>query len=122
VKRLHAAVAAATAGALIMAGCSGHPTDTRVVTGKLVRVGGPAPGSPVPLPGSIKAVDAAGHAYAAKADRSGRFRLTLPPGVYTVTGHSPLISSGQQLCAADGRLRVSGNLRSRRIQVICSIR
>jgi hypothetical protein len=113
---------AAAAGALILAGCSGHPTATQIVTGRLVRVGGPAPGSPVPLPGSIKAVDAAGHAYAAKADRSGRFRLTLPPGVYTVTGHSPLISSGQQLCAADGRLRVSGNLRSRRIQVICSIR
>jgi hypothetical protein len=121
VKRLHAAIAAAAAGALIMTGCSGHPTAAQVVTGRLVRVGGPAPGSPVPLPGSIKAVDAAGHAYAAKADQSGRFRLTLPPGVYTLTGHSPLISSGKQLCAAGGRLRVSGTLPPRSIQVICSI-
>ncbi len=66
-------------------------------------------------------MDAAGHNYAAKADRSGRFRLTLPPGVYTLTGHSPLISSGKQLCAAGGRLRVSGTLPPRSIQVICSI-
>ncbi len=117
-----AAIAVAAAGALIMTGCSGHPAFRHIVTGRLVRVGGPAAASPVPLPGKIEARSAAGDIFTASAGRNGRFRLSLPPGVYTVTGRSPLISGGRQPCLAGERLRVTGHRAARRIVVVCSIR
>src|SRR5690348_16872419 len=90
----------ASAGASPSNGLSGDPANQQAVTGALMRVGGPAPGSPVPLPGTITARAATGRSFTATAGRNGRFRLSLPPGAYRVTGRSPLIQSGQVACAA----------------------
>src|SRR5437899_1485435 len=86
--------------AILVAGCAGHADSGRAVVGRLVRVGGPAPGLPAPLPGKIEARDSAGNLHSAAVGRSGRFRLSLPPGTYTVTGTSPLIQDGKARCSA----------------------
>ena len=94
----------------------------QTVTGKFVRVGGPAPGSPVPLPGTITARSVTGQKFTATATRNGRFELFLPPGRYRVTGRSPLMQSGQMICGATTGLRVTRGKAAGPVTVICSIR
>jgi hypothetical protein len=123
----------------ILAGCSGSPPSGGIqqhvtqptvtqptvtqptVTGKFVRVGGPAPGSPVPLPGTITARAATGQTFTARAGSNGRFTLSLPPGTYRVSGRSPLIQSGQMVCGATALLRVSPKRPAGRVTVVCSV-
>jgi hypothetical protein len=86
-----------------------------------MRVGGPAPGSPVPLPGTITARAATGRTFTATAGRDGRFTLSLPPGAYRVTGRSPLIQSGRTACPAAVDLHVTRGKRALHVTVVCSI-
>lgn len=105
----------------VLAGCGGNLGYHQTVAGTFVRVGGPAPGSPVPLPGTITARIATGETFTATAGRDGRFKLSLPPGTYRVTGRSPLMQSGQMICAATAELHVSRGQPARPITVVCSI-
>lgn len=114
------AIAVFAVGIAGLAGC-GNPGDHQTVPGTFVRVGGPAPGSPVPLPGTITAKTARGETFAATAARDGRFKLSLPPGTYRVTGSSPLMQSGQMICAATAELHVSRGHPVRPVTVVCSI-
>ena len=109
-------------GITVLAGCSGSGGYQQNVTGKFVRVGGPAPGSPVPLPGTITARAATGQTFTATAGSDGRFKLSLPPGSYRVTGRSPLMQSGQMICGAGARLRVARSKPAAPVTVVCSIR
>ena len=109
------------AGIAVLAGCGANSGYHQAVSGTFVRVGGPAPGSPVPLPGTITARDAAGGTFTATAGRNGRFSLSLPPGTYRVTGRSPLMQSGQMICAATAGLHVSRGKPARPVTVVCSI-
>jgi hypothetical protein len=95
----------------------------RTVTGILVRVGGPPPGSPVPLPGKVEARNDAGEVFTAATGNNGRFQLSLPPGTYQLTGHSPhVLANGRRgLCTAERTLYVTKNKTVRNIQVVCSI-
>lgn len=93
----------------------------QVVTGKFVRVGGPPPGSPFPLPGTITAWAVTGQTFTATANRNERFTLLLPPGPYHVTGRSPLMQSGQMICGATTGLRVARGKAPGRVTVVCSI-
>ena len=77
-----------------LAGCGGNPGYRQTVQGTFVRVGGPAPGSPFPLPGTITARAVTGETFTATAGRDGRFKLSLPRGTSRVTGRSPLMQSG----------------------------
>jgi len=105
----------------VLAGCGGNPGYRQPVSGMFLRVGGPAPGSPVPLPGTITARAATGEMFTATAGRNGRFTLSLPPGAYRVTGRSPLMQSGQMVCAATAELHVIRAEPARPITVVCSI-
>jgi len=107
--------------AAVLAGCGSNPGHHQVVPGTFVRVGGPAPGSPFPLPGTITARSATGRTFTAAAGRDGRFKLSLPLGDYHVTGRSPLMQSGQMTCAATAKLHVSRGKPARPITVVCSI-
>jgi hypothetical protein len=118
---LCAAISLTAAVLLTLTGCAGQSAPRPSVAGRLVRVGGPEPGM-FPLPGSVSARNEAGHAYTVSAGRDGRFRLQLPPGIYLVTGHSPLIEGGRLVCSAARRLRVTRSERVGRILVVCSIR
>jgi hypothetical protein len=69
-----------------------------VVLGTLEAVGGPAPGTPRPLRGSITLRDSGGTAFTATAGSDGVFSVRVPPGSYTITGRSPLYDSGNVDC------------------------
>jgi hypothetical protein len=56
--------------------------------GTLVRTGGPAPGPPVPLPGRVVAIGSAGARFTTGVGTNGRFRLSLLPGKYRLTGYT----------------------------------
>ena len=114
-------MAVLAAGIAALIGCGGNPGYHQTVPGKFVRVGGPAPGSPFPLPGTITARAATGETFTATANRDGRFKLSLPPGSYRVTGRSPLIQSGQAICGATRELHVSRGQPPRPVTVVCSI-
>jgi hypothetical protein len=104
-----------------LAGCGGNPGYHQTVHGRFVRVGGPAPGSPFPLPGTIIARAVTGETFTVTAGRDGRFKLSLPRGTYRVTGRSPLMQSGQMICAATAELHVSRGQPARPVTVVCSI-
>jgi len=111
-------IAALAAGICVLAGCGGYRQS---VHGTFVRVGGPAPGSAVPLPGTITARAAGGESFTATAGQNGRFILPLPPGSYQVTGRSPLMESGQMICSATAELRVTRGKPAGPVTVVCSI-
>ncbi len=124
-KTLTQAVIAATviAGS---AGCAGATPGT--VTGIFVRIGGPAPVGPsgdgVPLPGNVVAAGTTGKRFTARTGKSGRYTMTLPPGTYHLTGHSPEVgSNGHQMrCFAEHPVQVKAGRSIRGVKVICSIR
>ncbi len=115
------AIAVLAATIFILAGCAGSRGDQQAVRGTFVRVGGPAPGSPFPLPGTITARAATGGTFMATADPNGRFTLSLPTGRYHVTGRSPLIGSGHAICAATAELQVTRGKAAHPVTVVCSI-
>jgi Polysaccharide lyase family 4, domain II len=116
-------IVAAVVSMSILTGCSDQLGSHQTVTGLLVRVGGPAPGSPVPLPGTVAARNAAGAQFTATTGKNGRFRLSLPPGTYRLTGHSPqVIGDGQQeLCLAVRTVHVTRRTALHNVWVVCSI-
>ena len=127
----HATRAAIAAAALSLtvvstvAGCqhSGPGGITAgTVTGRLLRIGGPAPGSPVPLPGMVTATAPGGHpSSTVSVGKNGQFTIrNLPVGRYRLTGTSPLIDSGHATCRAAHSVRVR-TARVSRADVICSI-
>ena len=122
--RVCCVIAAAVASVSILVGCSGQSGPHHTVTGLLVRVGGPAPGSPVPLPGTVVAWNAAGEQFTNTTGKNGRFQLSLPPGTYRLTGHSPqVMGDGQQLlCGAAQTVHVTRHEPVHNIWVVCSIK
>lgn len=115
--------AGAAASTLILAGCSSPSSYHQTVTGILVRVGGPAPGSPVPLPGQVGARNTAGEQFTAATSTNGRFQLSLPPGIYRLTGHSPQVggTAHPTLCSGVRTLNVTRNKPAPYVEVVCSI-
>jgi hypothetical protein len=60
------------------------------VLGTLEAVGGPPPGTPRPLTGSITLRNSSGTTFTTTAGSDGAFVVRTPPGTYTVIGRSPL--------------------------------
>jgi hypothetical protein len=69
-----------------------------LVLGTLEAVGGPPPGTPRPLRGSITLRSSRGKAFTTTAGSDGAFAVRIPPGPYTVIGRSPLYDSGIADC------------------------
>lgn len=79
----------------VLTGCSTGAAHGTII-GTLVAVGGPAPGLPRPLPGSVRLTNM--HTHASKVVTvgvDGRYSLPIAPGSYTLTGKSPQYNSGQ---------------------------
>jgi hypothetical protein len=114
-------IAVLAVGSSVLAACADSPAHRWIVPGSFVRVGGPAPGSPFPLPGTITARAVTGAVFTATAGQNGHFTLSLPAGSYHVTGRSPLMQSGQMICAATAELRVTRVEPSGSVAVVCSI-
>lgn len=68
------------------------------VRGRILASGGPAPGTPRPISGTAVLVNVtSGARFTAKVGKSGRYMLTLPPGTYRLTCHSPFMNGGQMV-------------------------
>jgi hypothetical protein len=68
----------------------GAVASSDTLTGRLQWVGGPAPGSPAPHPGTIHVVNADGSIdQTTQAEDTGAWEIYLPPGTYIVRATSP---------------------------------
>jgi len=77
------ALAVLAAGACGSGG-AGTTADVIRTHGTIVRVGGPAPGSPLPIPGARLEIRGRGGVVDVRSDRDGRFTFSLPAGTYRV--------------------------------------
>jgi len=89
-----------------------------LVLGTLDAVGGPAPGAPRPLPGTITLLNSNGTRFTATAGSNGTFSVRVPPGSYTITGRSPLYDSGTVDCQSIEPVTVGAGA-STHLQVLC---
>ena len=105
------------------AACSGQGPADGTVTGHLYGVGGPAtltaPPSPRPWPGTVT-LSGPGVNRDVPVGASGIFSVMVPPGRYTVTGHSPLYGSGAYLCQAAGAVTVTSG-HTTKADVLCQM-
>ena len=74
---------------------------------RLNRVGGPAPGAPVPLAGTVIATSTDSARCSVPVGSDGAARVALRPGVYRVTGRSPQYGDGKYVCTSPQLLTVS---------------
>jgi hypothetical protein len=72
---------------------------TAIIGGRLLAVGGPAPGTAHPLPGTV-ILRSPGSEITVPVGKTGRYSAEVPPGRYEVDGHSPLYGSGKYSCRA----------------------
>jgi hypothetical protein len=105
------------------AACSAQGPADGTVTGHLYGVGGPAsvaaPPSPRPWPGTVT-LSGPGVHRDVPVGASGTFSVTVPPGTYTVVGHSPLYGSGAYLCRAAGQVTVTSG-HTAKADVLCQM-
>ena len=101
------------------AACGWQHPAAGTLTGHLYGVGGPAPGSPRPWPGTVT-LTGAGVSLEVTVGASGTYSVSVPPGRYTVTGHSPRYGSGAYLCRAAGTATVTNGHRTT-ADVLCQM-
>ena len=71
------------------------------VAGTLEAVGGPPPGTPRPLPGTVVLQETNGAAVrSVRVDSNGRFVVSVMPGSYKASGSSPQYEGGRSTCVA----------------------
>jgi hypothetical protein len=108
----HSAAAATATG--VLTGQAG------TLTGHLYGVGGPAPGTPRPWPGTVTLTGAGVHRdIQVRAD--GSFSVLVPAGTYILAGRSPRYGSGAGVCRADGPVTVAAGHRTR-ADVLCQLK
>lgn len=77
------------------------------VAGRLLRVGGIAPGRPVGVHGKVTATEVAtGFSQQASTNSRGFFVISLPVGTYRLSGRSPQINAGQWMGDAKALVHV----------------
>jgi hypothetical protein len=87
----------------MLGSCTSRP-GLGTISGHLFAVGGPPPGLPRPLPGTIY-VSGSEHLQVTVGS-DGTYSLVVPEGTYTVSGRSPLYQGGQLLCRAPSQVTV----------------
>lgn len=91
-------------GLVLLAGCGG-PSGHGTLSGHLYMVGGPAPGTPRAVEGTVVATGPDGR-HTATVGADGSYTMQLAPGTYTVTGTSPQYGEGKSPCPANGTVAV----------------
>jgi hypothetical protein len=102
------------------AACSGQVPADGTLTGHLYGVGGPAPGSPRPWPGTVTLTGPGVHRDV-PVGATGSYSVMVPAGSYTVAGRSPLYGSGTGLCQATEVATVTSG-HSTKADVLCQMR
>lgn len=112
--------AASLLAVALLVGCGSaaksHPTGagtavtaTGNVSGQFIAVGGPSFAQNNPQQGTVTLTNTATKAvFKVATGPDGLFALTVPPGTYTATGHTPqYVANGQEgLCQAYAPIRV----------------
>jgi len=110
---------AAVVAAVAFVGCSSTP-GTGFVSGRLQAVGGPAPGAPRAISGTVIARAPNQSSYSVKVGSDGQFLLQLPVGSWVITGRSPQYEGGQAVCLQAGKpIKVSANTTTSNVDVNC---
>jgi hypothetical protein len=121
-----------------MIGNPARPLAIGTITGALEEVGGPAPGAPRGIAGTVvinnlapsseipgcppAGLDVAcGWSKVITTDASGHFRADVPAGVYHVNGYSPQYQNDNGNCRGGDSVRVD-TARTTRVEVVCPIR
>jgi hypothetical protein len=121
-----AVVALAGVGSQMFRSVDGHDSPLRGVTstsvapaasgsdvsGQLRLTGGPSSASEHGTSGTVYFVASDGTKTTVSAAVDGAFSVRLKPGVYTVTGASPLYGDGKYVCQADNPVTVSADRRA----------
>ncbi len=92
-----------------------------IVEGELIEVGGPAPGVPKAVSGTLTARMSDGSPIEVSTGSDGRFSTQIAPGTYNIVGHSPLYGDGKYDCTAVGPAIVRANSVAH-VTLICSIK
>ncbi len=108
------AIAVLGVAALVTTACS-KPKGT--IAGHFYRVGGPPPGLPSPMPGTIYV---SGEESPVTAGPDGSFSAVVPVGTYTLSGRSPQINDGNDLCYARRSVTVRADAVAK-VDVICDV-
>jgi hypothetical protein len=117
-KRLGVVVLVVPAALLIS--CSASARDTGTLTGHLRMVGGPPPGIDRPVPGTVTISDGSTTRQQPVSD-DGAYAVDLPPGNYTVVGHSPAAGDNEPACPAASVATITSHMTTT-ADAICSIR
>lgn len=98
-------------------------TQGGTVIGKLVEVGGPAPGTGVGIPGRVTATSASGRHSSTSTTSDGLFRLSLPAGTYLLTGNSSRFRSrGREMqCRSERSVSVRAGWLTKGVVIICNV-
>lgn len=88
------------------------------ITGTLQTVGGPPPGLPTNVPGTVRFDSSNGVTVTAPVGKDGRFTAAVPPGTYTVTGFSPRYYNGP--CGGD-TVTIPGQVPAPVVHVYCQM-
>jgi len=101
---------------------AGAPSAEGVLTGHLYAVGGVAPGTPRPWPGTVTVTGAgAGVHRAIAVGADGRYSVLVPAGTYAVAGRSPRYQGGAVPCRAAGPVTVTSGHHTR-ADVLCQLK
>jgi hypothetical protein len=79
----------------VVSGCSAPSSHRGTISGILAAIGGPPPGLPRPLPGSVRLLESRTHASrVVSVGADGRYSVAVAPGTYLLVGRSPLYNGG----------------------------
>jgi len=106
----------------LLVGCSASTAATGTITGHLRQVGGAPPGVDLPVPGTIT-ITGGPLTKDLQVGQDGSYVVDVPPGTYTVVGHSPTALSGnaQMDCPAKVAAAVTSGATTT-ADAICSIK
>jgi hypothetical protein len=90
------------------------------LVGHLNRVGGPAPGSPLGISGTVTARGNHGSSTV-ETSPDGSFSVQLPAGTYTVNGHSRQYNHGATTCTAPRNVTIQSD-QTVSIRVLCQLK
>ena len=78
-----------------------EPRPEGTIQGQLFLAGGPPPGMPTPIAGTVTLRPLVGEATTVAVDDDGRYEVALPAGTYSVTGSSPRSLDGAPCVVPD---------------------
>jgi hypothetical protein len=109
----------AAIGLLIaVGGCSSGP-EKGTLEGRLLMVGGPPPGTEVPVRGVVTVTNSDGDEAVMRAGEDGRFAAEVAAGRALLKGRSPNFNGGRESCFGAVMVRAGSSVSA---DVLCQMR